>query len=190
MRQLQPHISSVCLALAVIAASILGSTYNNTAFAEESEFVSATVDMGIVVKDVEKSIKFYTEALGFTEIDGFSVPGGFCKDAGLTDGQPVDIRVVVLDKDDEKSTKIKLMQLPGVKSKKTDNTHIHSQLGFSYLTIYVQDTNAAIARLTKAKAKPIAKGPVGLPDPLPSGVFLTVVRDPDGNLIELVGPKK
>ncbi|PHR95833.1 MAG: bleomycin resistance protein [Blastopirellula sp.] len=190
MNRIQPLISSACLAIAVIASSVLGSSYNNTVFAQESEFASATVDMGIVVKDADKSVKFYTEALGFTEIDGFSVPGDFCKAAGLTDGQPLDIRVVVLDKDDEKSTKIKLMQLPGVKSKKSDNSHIHSQLGFSYLTIFVEDTNAAIARLTKAKAKPIAKGPVGLPKPLPAGVFLTVVRDPDGNLIELVGPKK
>jgi catechol 2,3-dioxygenase-like lactoylglutathione lyase family enzyme len=63
-------------------------------------------------------------------------------------------------------------------------------LGFSYLTIVVNDTNAALARLKKAGVKPIAKTPVELPKNLAPGVFLTVVRDPDGNLVELVGPKK
>ena len=46
-----------------------------------------------------------------------------------------------------------------------------------------------MARLEKAGVKPLAKGPVALRSPLPEGVFLSVVRDPDGNLVELVGPK-
>ena len=49
---------------------------------------------------------------------------------------------------------------------------------------------AALKRLDKAGVKPVAKGPVPLPAGLPQGVFLTVVQDPDGNLVELVGPKK
>jgi catechol 2,3-dioxygenase-like lactoylglutathione lyase family enzyme len=147
------------------------------------------IDLGVVVSDVDASVKFYTEAIGFKEVDGFKVPAGFAKDAGLTDDKPLDIRVLQLG-DDENATKLKLMQLPGVKSKKSDNRFIHSQLGISYLTIFVVDTAKALDRLEKAGVKPLAKGPVGLPEPLPQGVFLTVVRDPDGNLIELVGPKK
>ena len=77
-----------------------------------------------------------------------------------------------------------------MKSKKVDHRHIHSSLGFSYLTIVVKDTTAAVARAKKAGVRPIAKGPVPLPKGLPQGVYLTIVRDPDGNLIELVGPKK
>ena len=155
----------------------------------ESEFARTTIDLGVVVSDVAKSVKFYTQAVGFTEVDGFSVPGGFGKDAGLTSGSPLEIHVLVLGEGDS-ATKLKLMELPGVKSKTSDNTYIHSQLGYSYITVYVQDTDAALARLKKAGVKPLAKGPVALPKPLPQGVALTVVRDPDGNLVELVGPKK
>ena len=82
------------------------------------------------------------------------------------------------------------MQFPGGKSKKSDNATIDSQLGFRYLTIYVTDTAAAMARLQKAGVKPLAKGPVELPDSLAKGMYLTVVRDPDGNFVELIGPKK
>jgi hypothetical protein len=46
-----------------------------------------------------------------------------------------------------------------------------------------------LKRLEKAGVKPLAKGPVALPEPLPQGIYLTVVRDPDGNIVELVGPK-
>ena len=152
-----------------------------------SEFSRQTIDLGVVVKDVEKSVEFYTKAIGFQELPGFEVPGGFGKDTGLTDGAPLSIRVLTLGKD-ETATKLKLMQLPGVKSKPGDHSYIHSQLGYSYITIFVNDTAAAIKRLKKAGVKPLAKSPVGLPKPLPQDVFLTVVRDPDGNLVELVGP--
>jgi lactoylglutathione lyase len=157
--------------------------------ADDSEFSRPVIDMGVVVSDVDASVKFYTEVIGFKEMDGFKVPAGFSKDAGLTDEKPLDIRVLQLD-EDENATKLKLMQLPGVKSKKSDNRFIHSQLGISYLTIFVEDMTKALDRLKKAGVKPVAKGPVALPEPLPRGVFLTVVRDPDGNLVELVGPKK
>ena len=161
------------------------------ALAEETpgEFSRTTIDLGVVVSDVEAAVAFYTKAVGFTEVDGFSVPGGFAKDSGLTDGSPLDIRVLVLG-EGETATRLKLMHVPGAKSKASDNTHIHSQLGFSYITVFVKDTDAALARLKQAGVKPIAKGPVMLPKPLPQGVALTVVRDPDGNLVELVGPKK
>jgi catechol 2,3-dioxygenase-like lactoylglutathione lyase family enzyme len=181
-------MSRCALPVNVLLLAVILLTTSRAA-AEENEFARKTIDLGVVVSDVEKAAKFYTEAIGFTEVEGFSVPADFCKDAGLTDGKKLDIRVFVLGEGKD-ATRIKLMQLPGVDSKQSDNSHIHSQLGFSYLTIIVTDTAAALARLKKAGAAPIAKGPVPLPEGFPEGVFLTVVRDPDGNLIELVGPKK
>jgi lactoylglutathione lyase len=155
----------------------------------DSAFARTTIDLGVCVSDIDKAAKFYTEAIGFKEIEGFSVPADFCKDAGLTDSKKLDIRVFVLG-DDESATKIKLMQVPGTQPKKSDNSYVHSQYGFRYLTLMVNDTAAAVKRLDKAGVKPVAKCPVGLPEGLPQGVFLTVVQDPDGNLVELVGPKK
>ncbi len=156
---------------------------------ETGMFASTTVDIGIVVSDVERAAKFYTEALGFTEIEGFDVPAEMGKASGLTDGLPFHVRVFVLGKEPT-ATKVKLMEFPGTASAKPDNAFIHSTLGLSYLTIHVTDTTAALERLAKAGVKPIAQGPYALPEGFPKGIYLTVVRDPDGNLIELVGPKK
>jgi hypothetical protein len=82
------------------------------------------------------------------------------------------------------------MEVPGTKSKKSNNEYIHSQLGFRYLTIFVTDIGDAEARLKQAGVKPIAKTPKKLPKALSEDLHLIIVRDPDGNLVELLGPKR
>ena len=83
----------------------------------KAKFLSTTIDIGCVVSDIEKSVKFYTEAIGFTEVTGFSVPADFAKQAGLTDAKQLDIRVLVLG-EGEAATKLKLMQIKGGGNKK------------------------------------------------------------------------
>jgi catechol 2,3-dioxygenase-like lactoylglutathione lyase family enzyme len=88
------------------------------------------------------------------------------------------------------ATKLKLMQVAGTTPRAGDNEFIHSHTGFRYLTIMVADTDAALARLAKLGVKPIARSPVALPAALAPGMHLTCVRDPDGNVVELIGPRK
>ena len=62
-----------------------------------SEFSSPTIDLGCVVADVAKSVKFYTEVIGFKEVAGFKVPGALAATGGLTDGKDeLDIHVLSL----------------------------------------------------------------------------------------------
>ena len=156
--------------------------------ATSGPFASSTIDIGTVVSDIEKSAAFYKDVLGFTEVPGFDVPAEMGKDAGLTDSKPFHVRVFVLD-DGATATKVKLMQFVDAPGAKPDNAFIHSTVGFRYLTIHVKDMAAAVNRAAKHGAMPIAKGPYALPEGFPKGVYLTVLRDPDGNLVELVGPK-
>lgn len=154
-----------------------------------SSFASDVFDLGVVVSDVAKAVEFYTSAIGFKEVQGFTVPAEWTKDVGLTDGQALKIRVLVLG-EGKNATKLKLMEIPGADIKKSKNKFVISQLGFRYLTIHVTDMDAAMARLKKAGVKPRTKtGMVALPEGFPKDVYLTLVRDPDGNMIELVGPK-
>ena len=37
--------------------------------------------------------------------------------------------------------------------------------------------------------KPITKSPLRIPESIAKGMSLTCVRDPDGNLVELLGPQ-
>lgn len=149
------------------------------------EFSRTTIDVGIVVSDVEKAARFYKNAIGFTEVPGFDVSEEMGADSGLTDHQAFKVRVLVLGEGDS-ATKIKIMEFPKVSSKKVDHQYIHSSLGFSYLTVFVADTTAAVERVKKAGAALVRE-----PYQIGGGNFyLTLVRDPDGNIVELVGPKK
>ena len=150
---------------------------------KESNFSKPTIDLGCVVSDIDASIKFYTEVVGFEVTGSFSVTPELANNAGLTD-KKLDVKVLTLGKGPG-ATQLKLMQVEG-ESAKANNDHINSTLGFSYITIFVKSTDAAMDRLTKTGVKPIAKGPVELPG---GEMALTVIRDPDGNLVELVGPK-
>ncbi|MFL2483622.1 MAG: VOC family protein [Verrucomicrobiales bacterium] len=156
---------------------------------KKSEFIKPTIDIGCVVSDLDRSIKFYTDAIGFKVAGEFSVPAGFAKDSGLTNSKELNIKILTLGgSDGEDATKLKLMQVKG-SGGKADHKTIDSTLGLSYITIFIKDTDKALAKLKEAEVKPIAKGPVALPENLDPSLALTIVRDPDGNFVELVGPK-
>ncbi len=150
----------------------------------QSAFARTTIDVGIVVSDVQKSADFYKKALGFTEVPGFDVSAEMGGGSGLTDNQPFKVRVFVLG-DEPTATKIKLMQFPQAPGKKVDNQFIHSSLGYSYMTIYVSDMTTSVERARKAGAVIVKK-----PYQLGGNNYLTLVKDPDGNTIEFVGPMK
>ena len=156
--------------------------------ADPTAFPRTTIDLGCVVSDLDASVRFYTEGVGFKELKGFEVSAPLATDAGLTDAKSLAIRVLVLGEGDS-ATKLKIMQVADATPRPGDNEFIHSHTGFRYLTIMVADTDAALARLAKLGVKPLAKSPVALPDHLAKGMHLTCVRDPDGNLVELIGPR-
>ena len=174
---------------ALLAAILIGSMFfsgcaDRSEAETKGEFARTTIDVGIVVSNVEKAAEFYKNALGFTEVPGFDVPAEMGAGSGLTDYQPFRVRVMVLG-DEPTATKIKLMEFPDAPGKKVDNRFIHSSLGYSYLTIFVTDMEASLKRAKKAGAVPVQE-----PYDLGGNNYLSLLRDPDGNFIEFVGPKK
>lgn len=176
----------IALAVALsLAGAAAGSGHR---VAAPAGFPRTTIDIGVHVRDIEASARFYASVLGFTEVEGFNVTADFASAAGLTDRQPLAVRVFVLG-EGESATRVKLMEVPGIAITAGDNAYIHSQLGFRYLTIFIDNTTEALKRLRDADVEPVAGGPILIGDD-PGGSYLTVVRDPDGNLIELIGPSK
>ena len=175
----------------------------------KSEFASSIVDLGMVVRDLEASVDFYTEAIGFIEVMGFSVPADLAGDSGLTDYHPLEISVLKLDThEDVPSTDLKLMQVPGVQTRSVERPFVHSSYGINYLSLFVADMNVALQRLNDAGIQPQGKGAVSMPlelgfgillrpqlmaaddglGEMPEKVLMAVVVDPDGNFVELLGP--
>jgi len=171
----------------LIAACICGGVFVLAAAGPESgpaEFSRTTIDLGLVVSDVEKAAKFYTEAIGFQQVGSFDVAGQMAGDTGLTDNRPFQVRVFALGTEPA-ATKLKIMEVPGAGSKKVDNQYISSSLGFSYLTIMVSNIDKAMSRLARNGVAPVKP-----PYQLGGNNYLALVKDPDGNIIELIGPKQ
>ena len=160
-------------------------TWAAQAAEDVSEFTKPVIDLGMVVKDVDRSAAFLTNAIGFKEVSGFSVTSELGRKIGLIDGHPVSVRVFLLD-NVEQATRIKLLSFPQVPSRQPDQAYVHSTLGMRYLTLYVQDMNRALERLKKAGAALLGETPVDLG----GGTLLVAVKDPDGNFIELIGRKR
>ena len=156
-------------------------------FGEPAKFAKGIVDVGMVAEDLERTVKFYTEVVGLKEVKGFEASAEKATQFGLTDNQDVTARVfVTLDASGKPSTKLKMMAFPKAQGKAPDQKYIHSTLGVSYLTLFVTDMDAMMARLKKAGVKTLGKTPASIG----GSNLLTVFRDPDGNFIELIGPSR
>ncbi len=151
-------------------------------------YASPRVDFGIVVVDLERSKRFYEQVLGFKQAKTLDVPGDVLGGIGLTDGLPLHVAVMQLGSGPD-ATQLKLMQVHGSRPTRPDATFIHSAYGVRYLTLYVTDLDAALKHAAEKGAKPLADGAVDLPESVAAGVGLACLRDPDGNIIELVGPR-
>lgn len=166
-----------------LAALAIGISASPASAGEDAGFSKLTIDLGVVVSDVEASLKFYTEVVGFEEAGEFTVSAEIAKAAGLADAKaPITIRKLRLGEGDGATT-IKLMQFG--QPKVPDQTYINSTTGFSYITIFVKNTKAALERAAKHGVKPLAEGPADLGE---GKRFLSVIKDPDGNFVEFVGP--
>ena len=148
-------------------------------------FSSPVLDLGMVVQDLDASAAFYGKVLGCKEVEGFSVASPFATSIGLVDHMDVTARVFLLGEGDKQS-RIKMMSFPKAKAAKSDQRFIHSTLGFSYLTLHVMNLDVSMKRLKAAKIPFEGETPVALG----GNNALLVVRDPDGNFVELIGPRR
>ena len=156
---------------------------------DDKELVSglyrkATIDVGVIVSDVHAAEEFYEDALGFEEVDEFDVSAEVATASGLTDGHGFTADVMALGFGED-ATRIKLIEIPKAPGARPDNRFVHSTYGPSYLTVHVLDMDEALAKAAEEGVKPIAEGPTKVG----GETFIALIRDPDGNFIELVGPR-
>ncbi len=153
--------------------------------AADIESSKPIIDIGMVAKDADRTARFLTNVIGFKEVRGFPVSGDLGKKIGLLNGQTTQVRVFVLE-DIEQATRIKVLSFPEAPGKQADQAYIHSTLGFRYLTLYFKDLNRVLERVKKAGISPLGETPVEIS----AGTWLLALKDPDGNFIELIGPRR
>ena len=147
---------------------------------KENPFENSTIQMGVVVSDLQESLDFYKKIIGMEEVGEFSVPKEFGKDSGLTGGLPFDVKILKLE-DHPGANQYKLMSFKKPKKKKTG--HIQDDTGVQYITIFVKSVKPFIERCKRNNIPLLGKTPIKLAD----GRSFVLIQDPDGTFIELIG---
>ena len=155
-------------------------------FPAEQDFASKVIHIGMIVSNLEESLSFYKDVIGFVQTDqtSFDVDADFGARSGLTDRLEFHVEVLKLGSGDD-ATQLKLMTF-GAHSQKQANDFIHDRTGVQYLTINVADLSPIIARIKAKNLKMLGETPT----PLNGDTQFVLVKDPDGTFIELIGPMK
>lgn len=149
----------------------------------QSEFSSGLIGVGVVVTDLEKSLDFYLNVIGMTKVGEFEVDEEFSKTSGLTGGVPFHVDILKLE-DSPDANQWKIMSF-GKGGSHPVSKYIQDDTGPQYITIMVKDLNPFLKRIKEHKVKLMGDTPV----PLRENHFV-LVQDPDGTIIELIGPLK
>ncbi|MBA7541688.1 hypothetical protein ES705_34004 [subsurface metagenome] len=148
----------------------------------QSEFSSATIEIGVVVSDIGKSLDFYTNVIGMHKVGEFDVNEESGKNTGLTGGVPFHVDVLKLV-DSPGATQWKLMSFNRDANHPLAE-HIQDDTGMQYITINVTSLNPFLERIRKHHIKLLGITPI----PLDTTRNFVLIRDPDGTFIELIGP--
>jgi catechol 2,3-dioxygenase-like lactoylglutathione lyase family enzyme len=135
--------------------------------------------VGVCVSDLDRSVRFYCDGLGFERAERYDLDADQMPDLrrGLEVG---DASAVVSQMIVNGGLKVELIHYPGRAPRGTPSTS-RGLLGLTHLSFFVEDVDAAAARL-------VEHGATILPDTrVDVGMALVFLTDPDGTRIELMG---
>lgn len=137
------------------------------------------LEVGLGVRDLPRMRAFYENALGCQFVNEVTVPAEKARQAALSDGGYVVVRLQT-----SYGERIKLLASVDPAPPATPHRGpILAQPSAFYLTFIVDDINAAIERL-RAHEVEFLTGPSRVE--VRPGTFLSFCRDPEGNVLELV----
>jgi catechol 2,3-dioxygenase-like lactoylglutathione lyase family enzyme len=141
----------------------------------------------LVVRDIDKSLPLYRDALGLKVIYDEKIGGGTDKNGKPT---PPSVRLVLLRANDDFVGVLGLMQRLNPATKPPPPAFQKAQAGQVILVINVADLDTRFARVKATPGVKVAEEPSPIEYPAPGGkgripVLFSAVWDPDGNFIEL-----
>ena len=134
--------------------------------------------IGICVSDLERSLVFYRDALGFQEVGRLDVVGEAPET--LLALQDVDLEAVFLERD---GVRIELLHYRWPAHRGSGDPRPMNALGLTHLSLRVDDLTAAIAALERTGTRVLHATRTWNAE-LASGAVFAV--DPDGARIELI----
>lgn len=134
--------------------------------------------LGLCAADLERSLRFWRDGLGFRERSCLDVAGDTA-DAllGLRD---VKLRAVYLERD---GLRLELLHFAAPGHRGEAAPRAMNELGLTHLSVRVDDLDATLARLAGCGGRVLAGTRVAIPAARVRAAFVT---DPDGTRVELV----
>jgi catechol 2,3-dioxygenase-like lactoylglutathione lyase family enzyme len=151
-------------------------------FVQRSTQVKSIQSVGFTVTDIDRSVDFYTKALGFSLISDTIVNGKAV--ANLVE-IPSRIRIVTLKLGDEQ---IRLRQYLDLQGKPIPLDSQSNDLWFQHLAIVVSDMDRAYAHLQAFPIEAISTAPQTIPPGNKEASYIQAFkfRDPDRHPLELI----
>jgi catechol 2,3-dioxygenase-like lactoylglutathione lyase family enzyme len=131
-----------------------------------AKLAKPALDVGVVTGDVSRALAFYTGALGFAKSEEIPFPG-----------------VGVLHRLRVGESFFKLLAPEKPPAARAPGGGITGGIGFRYVTFQVTNLDETFEACRKAGARILVE-----PRPLRPSVRMAMVEDPDGNVVELLGP--
>ena len=140
-----------------------------------ASFRSTTSHIGLCIRDLERSRRFYVEGLGFTEFARFDL------DRPIAEvDPPCSLTSFFVQKD---GMRVELLEFRSPSVFGTPATR-RNQLGLTHLSFVVDDVDAAAAELERYGGRIVEGTRSGQDDP--ASVQIIFLEDPDGTRIELM----
>jgi catechol 2,3-dioxygenase-like lactoylglutathione lyase family enzyme len=140
--------------------------------------IQCIAHVGICVSDLERSRRFYRDALGFKEVARLQTSSPPTRQ--LLQMKQVDLHALFLERD---GLRIELLYYPTPGCTAGERPRPMNQLGLTHLAIRVDDLDATIAALARAGARPIEGTAIDNPE---FQARAAMVLDPDGMRLELI----
>lgn len=134
--------------------------------------------VGVCVAEVERSLAFYRDGLGFRERRRLEVSGEETETLLGVGG--VDLVAVFLERD---GVQLELLHYRSPGHRGAGEPRPMNALGLTHLSLAVDDLDAVVATLERAGARVLRATRVHNPELGANAIFVT---DPDGTRIELV----
>jgi len=144
--------------------------------------IEYVMHVGVCVRDLERSIRFYRDGLGFSEAGRLEVDG---EPTATMLGMPeLELRAIYLERD---GLRIELLHYPKPGTVGSAEARPMNQPGLTHFAVRVSDLEETIAKLRSLGGDVLEKSRVYNPD---FDAHLVYATDPDGTRLELVQTPK
>lgn len=134
--------------------------------------------IGICVAELERSVRFYRDILGFKELSRLQMKGPMPERMLAIAGG--ELQAVYLERD---GTRLELLYYPEAGHLRGDAPRPMNRLGFTHLSLRVADLESVVAAITQGGGMLLAETRI---DNEVWGTKAVFVTDPDGLRIELL----